>query len=130
MVICILILILLSACTGERSAVKNENAVKQNEFLYMEEVYARAKNSFSSGNWKDAIRWYDRLNEDYPHNPYKAESLFIKGYIYKDYTDDIKQAEICFKELLDKYPASEFASSAKFELEHLNDPGFMPVFEK
>ena len=126
----ILILILLSACTADRSAVKNENSVNKNEFLYMEEIYARAKNSFSAGNWKDAILWYDRLKEDYPDNPYRAESLFIKGYIYKDYQDDLKQAESCFKELLDKYPGSEFASSAKFELEHLNDPGFMPVFEK
>lgn len=120
--------IMLSACSSAQQIVKQENSV--NGFLYMEEVYAHAKKSFNSGNFDETIKWYDRLNEDYPFNPYAAESLFIKGYIHKTYLDDLEQAEICFKQLINNYPDSEFSNSAQFELDHLNEPDFMPNFEK
>jgi len=127
-IIFILTVIMLSACSSGQRIVKQENSVI--EFLYMEEVYAHAKKSFNSGNFNETIKWYDRLNEDYPFNPYAAESLFIKGYIYKTYSDDLKQAEICFKELIVRFPDSEFSNSAQFELDHLNEPDYMPNFEK
>ena len=120
--------IMLSACSSGQRIVKQENSV--NEFLYMEEVYAHAKKSFNSGNFDETIKWYGRLNEEYPFNPYAAESLFIKGYIYKTFFDDLKQAEICFNQLIKNYPDSEFSSSAQFELDHLNEPDYMPNFEK
>lgn len=120
--------IMLSACSSGQRIVKQENSV--NEFLYMEEVYAHAKKSFNSGNFDETIKWFDRLNEEYPFNPYAAESLFIKGYIYKTFLDDLKQAEICFKELISGFPDSEFSNSAQFELDHLNEPDYMPNFEK
>lgn len=115
-------------CSGNKIILTDIKA--SNSFLYMEEVYAHAKKSFNSGNFDETIKWYDRLNEDYPFNPYAAESLFIKGYIYKTFFDDLKQAEICFKELISGFPDSEFSSSAQFELDHLNEPDFMPNFEK
>lgn len=122
------IIITLTGCSAAKSIAKPDHS--EAKFLYMEEVYAHAKKSFNSGNFDETIKWYDRLNEDYPFNPYAAESLFIKGYIYKTYLDDLKQAERCFKELINNYTKSEFANSAQFELDHLNEPDFMPDFEK
>lgn len=123
-----LIAIMISACSSGQRIAKQDNSV--NEFLYMEEVYAHAKKSFNSGSWSEAIAWYNRLNEDYPFNPYAAESLFIKGYIYKTYLDDLQKAETHFNQLIKNYPGSEFSNSAQFELDHLNEPDFMPSFEK
>jgi len=122
------IIIALTGCSATRSIAKP--ALSETQFLYMEEIYSYAKNSFSSGDFNGTIKWYDRLNENYPLNNYADESLFIKGYIYKTYFDDLKQAESCFKELINNYPKSEFANSAQFELDHLNEPDFMPDFEK
>jgi TolA-binding protein len=96
----------------------------------MEEVYAYAKNNFAAGKFDDAVAWYGRLDADYPDNPYRPESLFIRGYIYKSFKDEPDAAAACFNEVIEKYPGSEFYHSAKFELEHMNDPDFMPEFEK
>lgn len=124
------ITVLLIAGCAKKELIVPEQPVTEKEFLYMEEIYAYAKNSFSAGKFDEAVEWYDRLDSDYPGNPYKAESLFIRGYVSKDYRDDIKAAEKFFRELINKYPDSEFTNSAMFELEHLNDPDFMPEFEK
>ncbi len=122
-------LIIITGCAEKRMIVEDQ-IISAKEFLYMEEEYAYAKNSFNAGRFDETIEWYDRLDYDYPDNPYKAESLFIRGYISKDYRDDLKSAEKYFRELINKYPDSELNNSAKFELYHLNDPGFMPEFEK
>ncbi len=124
------ITVLLIAGCAKKELLVPKQPVTEKEFLYMEEIYAYAKNSFSAGKFDESIEWYDRLDSDYPGNPYKAESLFIRGYISKDYRDDIMAAEKYFRELINKYPDSEFTNSAKFELEHLNDPDFIPEFEK
>lgn len=123
------LLLFMSGCTSSRSAIE-EVPVPEKEFLYMEEVYAYAKNSFNSGKIDETAGWFERLDSDYPENPYRAESLFIRGYIAKDFKDDPVTAEKYFKELINKYADSEFKNSAEFELEHLNDPDFMPDFEK
>lgn len=124
------ITVLLIAGCAKKELIVPEQPVTEKEFLYMEEIYAYAKNSFSAGKFDEALELYDRLDSDYPGNPYKAESLFIRGYVSKDHRDDIMAAEKYFRELINKYPDSEFTNSAMFELEHLNDPGFMPEFEK
>ena len=99
-------------------------------FLYMEEEYAMARKNFKSGKWDQAIEWYDRLKKDYPDNPYTPEGLFIKAYILKTYKKDIPAAENYFNELIKNYPGSEFSESAEFELKHIDDPDFVPEFEK
>ncbi len=129
MVISAVLAFFLSGCVSVKLSVQDQ-PVPEKEFLYMEEEYAYAKNSFNAGKFDEAIEWYDRLDSDYPDNPYKAESLFIRGYIAKDFRDDIPSAEKFFKELINTYPGSELYESAKFELEHMNDPDFRPEFEK
>lgn len=130
----ILLTILVAGCANtsviSEEKIEHEETTIEPEFLYMEEVYAHAKNSFSTGDWEGSFAWYERLYNDYPDNPYKAESLFIRGYIKKTLYDDRESASEYFNELITKYPDSDFCNSAEFELEHINDPGFMPEFEK
>ena len=134
LILTVILTILVGGCTNSpiriEDRMEDEKITAEPEFLYMEEVYAHAKNSFSSGDWEGSFEWYERLDNDYPDNPYKAESLFIRGYIKKNLCDERESAEEYFNELITKYPDSDFCNSAKFELEHLNDPGFMPEFEK
>ena len=52
-----------------------------NDFLYMEEIYAYAKKYYSEGNWQKCIGWYEKLENDYPKNPYMDEALFMRGYL-------------------------------------------------
>lgn len=129
-VIEILIAVLLIEGCTKNKLLDSEDSSHNAHFLYMEEVYAHAKNSFSSGEWQKSLEWYERLDNDYPDNPYIAESLFIRGYIENALNENKETAAKYFEELINKYPDSDFCNSAKFELEHINDPGFMPEFEK
>ena len=117
-------LIVVTSCGSSKKIGLNSN------FLYMEEVYAYAKKHYSEGNWEKCVKWYDKLEDDYPRNPYMDEVLFMKGYINKAYLNNIKKAEKYFNILILNFPDSQFASSAEFELQHINDPGFVPNFEK
>ena len=134
LILSVLLTILFTGCAGtsviSAEKIEHEETSAEPEFLYMEEVYAHAKNSFSSGDWDSSFAWYERLDNGYPDNPYKAESLFIRGYIKKTLYDEREEASKYFEKLINNYPDSDFFNSAKFELEHINDPGFMPEFEK
>jgi outer membrane protein assembly factor BamD (BamD/ComL family) len=50
-------------------------------FLYMEEVYAFARNNFSAGKFDEAIKWYERLDEDFP-NESLPFGIFIHSGLY------------------------------------------------
>ena len=117
-------LITITSCASSKKIGTN------NDFLYMEEVYAYAKKYYSKGDWEKCVEWYDRLEKDYPHNRYMDEALFMKGYINKTYLKDKVIAEKYFNILILNFPDSQFSSSAEFELEHINDPDFVPNFEK
>ena len=101
-----------------------------NDFLYMEEVYAYAKKYYSEGNWEKCVNWYEKLENNYPYNPYMDEALFMRGYINKAYLNNVEKAEKLFNILILDFPESQFSSSAEFELEHISDPDFVPKFEK
>ncbi|MFO7810269.1 MAG: tetratricopeptide repeat protein [Candidatus Delongbacteria bacterium] len=137
-ILAVLLTLLATGCTKYpvrtedriENRTEDEKSTAEPEFLYMEEVYAHAKNSFSSGDWNSSFAWYERLQRDYPDNPYMAESLFMRGYINKTLKGENNSAKKYFKKLINNYPGSDFCNSAKFELEHIDDPGFMPEFEK
>ena len=127
----LLAVFLISGCVMQvRLADVAEEFVPEPEFLYMEEVYAYASNSFKAGDVFDAYSWYERLEQDYPDNPYMAESLFIRGYILKTFKDEPEKAEVLFKELTSNFPFSDFYNAAVFELKHIDNPGFIPEFQK
>ena len=116
--------ITLTSCSSSKKIGSN------NDFLYMEEIYAYAKKYYSESNWEKCVELYNRLENDYPKNPYMDEALFMRGYINKAYMKNIAKAEKYFNILILNFPDSQFASSAEFELEHINDPDFVPNFEK
>ncbi|NOR46144.1 MAG: outer membrane protein assembly factor BamD [Candidatus Delongbacteria bacterium] len=116
--------ITVTSCTSIRKSTIS------NDFLYMEEVYAYAKKYYSESNWGKCVEWYEKLENDYPKNPYIDEALFMRGYINKAYLNNIEKAEKLFNILILDFPDSQFASSAEFELKHMNDPDFVPNFEK
>jgi outer membrane protein assembly factor BamD (BamD/ComL family) len=123
-IIVIINLITITSCSSSKKIGLN------NDFLYMEEVYAYAKKYYSESNWEKCIEWYDKFENDYPKNLYMDEVLFMKGYINKTYFKNVSKAEKYFNILILDFPNSQFTSSAKFELKHMNNPDFVPNFEK
>lgn len=107
-----------------------QNRVFGDEFLYAEEEYAYAKKYLADGKFETAISAYRQLLADYPKTSYQSEALFMIGYIYNNNLNDTAKAAQTYRNLIKLYPKSEFVPSAKFELEHLGQPDFLPEFDE
>ena len=49
----------------------------------------------------------------------EAQAQFMIGYIYANILNDNSQAELNYKDFLDRFPDHELAPSVQFELDHL-----------
>ena len=49
----------------------------------------------------------------------EAQAQFMIGYIYANILNDNSQAELNYKNFLDRFPDHELAPSVQFELDHL-----------
>lgn len=79
-----------------------------------------------------ALRIYQRIYKTYPNYVHTPESLFLCGFIYENQLNDLKSAELAYKEFLQKYPTHTLAKDAKAALEYLGkDPAeLIKEFEK
>jgi len=73
------------------------------------------------------IQYYRNIVNKYPDHKYAPQALFMIGFVYAEEVMDLVQARRTFDELLEKYPDSEVAASAKWMIENLEKPH--PKFE-
>lgn len=107
-----------------------KNSVFGDEFLYPEEEYAYAKKFLANGEFEKAISAYKQLISDFPKTSYLTEAWFMIGYTYNNSLNDTTKAAQTYRYLIKNYPKSDFTPSAKFELEHLGQPDFLPEFDQ
>ncbi len=126
-----LILILLLLAKSEEKIISEKEVFvpAEKEFLYEEEEYGYAQTYFKMGKFLETIKSYEILLEHYPFSSYKPESYFMRGYIYSNNLGDTAKARINFKFVIDSCKDSEFYQSAKFELNNLGNPDFIPEFK-
>lgn len=130
-----LILLLITGCT--KSTVKTDNSNKKTakiieeypNFQCEEEKYAYAKKYYSENKAEKCVAAYKLLLKEYPATKHADEAYFMMGYLYNSQLSDTVKAKKNYNYLLKNYPNSDFSSSAKFELQHLGKPDFIPVFE-
>jgi outer membrane protein assembly factor BamD (BamD/ComL family) len=67
---------------------------------------------------KEAITIFNRIQTTYPKHHYAEESLFMTGFVYENYLNDVAKAKIAYQELMTKYPDSELAEEAKLAIEN------------
>jgi bifunctional DNA-binding transcriptional regulator/antitoxin component of YhaV-PrlF toxin-antitoxin module len=73
------------------------------------------------------VQYYRNIVNDYPDHKYAPQALFMIGFVYAEELMDLVQARKVFEELLEKYPDSEVAESARWMIENLEKPH--PKFE-
>ena len=73
------------------------------------------------------IQYYRNLVNNYPDNEYAPQALFMIGFVYAEEVQDLVQARRTFDELLESYPGSDIAESAKWMIDNMSDPH--PQFE-
>jgi len=67
----------------------------------------------------EAIRFYDRILNDYPDYRKAPEALFLKGYVYENNLGRLDKAKEIYESFIAKYPTNEFADDAEVSLKYL-----------
>ncbi len=102
---------------------------------YMEERY-RAVQRSSEELWNYArssndpnirISTFEEIIEKFPEDKYAPQALFMIGFVYLEELQDDVSAGRIFTRVLEQYPDSDVAESAKWMLENMGKP--LPEFE-
>ncbi len=67
-----------------------------------------------------SISWFTAFAKKFPQSPRAAQALFLAGFSYAENRKDYARAGALFRQLLEKYPQSELAGSAKWMLENMD----------
>lgn len=65
------------------------------------------------GDMRAAITHYERLLREYPGSDQADEAQFMIAFIYEEYLQDLDQARLAYQRVIDNYPDSELAASAR-----------------
>lgn len=89
-----------------------------------EELWNLAQNSTDAYH---RLRHYEEIVERYPDSQYAAQALFMVGFVNAEELMDYASADRAFTRVMNEYPETEIAKSAKYMLENLKKPN--PTFE-
>ncbi len=84
-----------------------------------EYIFKGADISMNINQPQQAIDLYDRIINDYPDFRKAPECLFLKGYVYENYFNDLDQARAIYTEFIEKYPENDFADDAQISINNL-----------
>ncbi len=65
------------------------------------------------GKMPEAIGYYERVLAEYPASGHGDEAQFMIAFIYEEYIRDLEQARRAYQRVIDNYPDSELATSAR-----------------
>ena len=71
------------------------------------------------GDMTTALALYEGLLAKHPECTYAVEAQFMVGYIYEEHVRDLDRARTAYQKVIDHYPDSELALSAKHLLPHV-----------
>lgn len=89
-----------------------------------EELFRFAQSSEDAQN---RINAFQEIVDKFPDDPHAPQALFMIGFVYAEEMRDYPMADRTFNKLIQKYPASEMAETARWMLDHLDEP--LPKFE-
>ena len=97
-------------------AKQNPNDLQSPDFLFKALDVAVGVNA--EGPQK-AIDIADVLIEKYPDFEMTPMALFIKGFVYENMIGDLQNAEMTYRQFIEKYPESPMVEDVKATLENL-----------
>jgi parvulin-like peptidyl-prolyl isomerase len=68
-----------------------------------------------------AIQGYEKFVERFPERDGADKALFMAGFLYSEELNDYATAKDKFRALLASYPDSDYASSARWMIEHMGE---------
>jgi TolA-binding protein len=82
-------------------------------------LYKAADLSLNTNQSRQALDLYNRIIYQYPDYKKAPECLFLMGYIYENYLQELGKAKEIYEQFIAKYPTHEFADDAKVSIENL-----------
>ena len=82
-------------------------------------LYKAADLSLNINKSKQSLDLYNRIIYQYPDYKKVPECLFLMGYIYENYFQELGKAKEIYESFLTKYPNHDFADDAKVSIENL-----------
>jgi peptidyl-prolyl cis-trans isomerase C len=89
-----------------------------------EELFQFAQSSEDPQNRIDA---FQEIVDKFPDDPHAPHAMFMIGFVYAEELKDFVMADRTFNRLIQKYPDSDMADTARWMLENLDKP--LPKFE-
>lgn len=89
-----------------------------------EELFNYAQNSADP---RQRIAAFQEIIDKFPKDKYAPQAMFMIGFVYAEELKDFVMADKTFNSLIDTYPESDMAQTAKWMLDNLNEP--LPKFE-
>ncbi|MDH4036679.1 MAG: peptidylprolyl isomerase [Candidatus Krumholzibacteria bacterium] len=89
-----------------------------------EELFQFAQNSEDPQN---RINAFQEIVDKFPDDPHAPHAMFMIGFVYAEEMKDFVMADRTFNRLIQDYPDSEMAETARWMLQNLDKP--LPKFE-
>ena len=74
------------------------------------------------GDMAGAVAKYNQLLADYADSEYADEAQFMVGFIFEEHLRDLVKARQAYQKVIDNYPDSDLATSARQLLPHVGRP--------
>jgi len=75
--------------------------------------------SMNTNRSRQAIRYYDRIIDEYSDYKKTPEAMFLKGYVFENNLGRLDKAKEIYEAFLKLYPDNEFADDAEVSLRYL-----------
>jgi TolA-binding protein len=82
-------------------------------------LYRAADLSLNINQSKQSVDLYNRIIYQYPDYEKVPECLFLMGYIYENYFQELGKAKEIYESFLSRYPNHDFADDARISIENL-----------
>ncbi len=89
--------------------------------LRAQTLFALAETAGSREKYTDAIRYYQKIVDEYGSTRWGPKAQFMIGYTYANVIHDYKKAEKAYQTFLDIYPTSELVKAVQFEVKYLGE---------
>lgn len=103
---------------GAREALKRVLDADPNGELADNAIYWIGETHFAAGSYSEAMKYYRRVFTDFPDQNKAPDAMFKLGLAYEK-IGDLVLARSTFEELVQKYPYSTPASSARNEIKRI-----------
>ncbi|MFT4753976.1 MAG: hypothetical protein ACI85Q_001532 [Salibacteraceae bacterium] len=100
--------------------------------LSPEMLFKAGNQSVNLEKYQDALMYYSLIENKYYEYQKRPEAIYLQGFIYDTYTDELGNAKEKYSLILERYPKHVLAEQARLSLNHIgkSDEELIREFEK